>query len=159
MFPVHAAADLYGAKRNVELAFSERPAVGELAQQVQRRFDMEAAIQCPPGSAPEPFVLDRIRVYDEVGRAWKELTGAEQLHPLAQVFAFQPDDSPHNADVAPIPVPTSSYAVAAGAAPAGDEALARHRRYDRWLSAVLRYAEDYPDQPLSAAGPHAAATR
>eukprot|EP00756_Hemistasia_phaeocysticola_P059345 Hpha_TRINITY_DN36090_c0_g1::TRINITY_DN36090_c0_g1_i1::g.170825::m.170825 len=136
MFALHAAADLYGQKVNLELLWDARPSLAELRTQLQRLFDVEGGRR-GEGFPPEPFVLDRLLIYDELEDGWRELQREAQLHTMAQVFAFQPEGSPHTAQVAPIPAPARRLQLTSHAVP--DGVLSQTRLVDRWVSTAARW--------------------
>ncbi|KAJ9452733.1 calmodulin-like protein containing EF hand domain [Diplonema papillatum] len=80
---LHIGAELFGKKDNLELSFPGRPTLYELINQTQSLLTRE-------GNGA-PFVIEQLRIYDEVLGRWVDLTREDQLHSYAQIYAFQPD--------------------------------------------------------------------
>eukprot|EP00659_Diplonema_papillatum_P001328 gene1328-2049_t len=112
MLQINVATDILKEKVNVQLNFERRPFVDDVKRHCRSMYEAEAALRCAQrGIPPVPFELETLRIYDECAKEWVELTAERQLHNYAQLFAFQPQASPHNGPDGPIPSAVSSVPV------------------------------------------------
>eukprot|EP01062_Namystynia_karyoxenos_P028027 TRINITY_DN21323_c1_g2_i1.p1 TRINITY_DN21323_c1_g2~~TRINITY_DN21323_c1_g2_i1.p1 ORF type:complete len:609 (+),score=140.69 TRINITY_DN21323_c1_g2_i1:73-1899(+) len=88
-FVLDVAADLYGAKENLEIRFPARPSLRELRSKSESLLQTEATVQRPPGAVPQSVRLERFQLFDDATRDWVDLVTSDQLHPYAQLYAFQ----------------------------------------------------------------------
>lgn len=108
-FTALVAADVNGAKHNLELSFPGQPTMVELYKQIESTYNLEA----PGGN----FRIERLQVFDIDASAWRDLTAANQLRDYAQLYAFQRDTSASEQQQ-PIPPPRKPAQSPMQAAPA-----------------------------------------
>ena len=93
MFILHVSADIFGAKKNIELGFQLTPTLIELAKRINDAYTVERKLGRVPGHKVEPFCVQRMDVYDDVKKRWVRLVSPTQLHEWAQLFAVSADEA------------------------------------------------------------------
>lgn len=121
MTTILVAADVHGAKINLEFVFPIVPSVPEFKRQVESAFAMEVEDRRPP-MAPPGFQATRFQLYDETLTRWVDLSVSSQLFDFCQLYAFQPPSQWHREVQAPIPAPTKARFPAAAARTYGSPA-------------------------------------
>jgi len=103
MYFVLVAADIFNVKTNFELAFPQRPTVGELTRAAETAFTAEIAVRRPDGVPPHSFHVSKFKLYDEDRGKWIDLQSDAQLQDLCQTYAFQHENPWHRESQKEIP--------------------------------------------------------